>query len=175
MGRSASAEVGKNTCLPERERERLAHIDRYGQNILARIARGNPFSLIPHCAFSFGTLVSFDPCVSSAQCRTGGGLSQASHSACVYRTIVSTSSSRLPDSFTRVLEDASAGQGAAANSKAKTAMLSRAHNSIGNSVESKPFCLNLSLHGVAWSSRVAISHGAEQDAAAFISHPNPND
>ena len=137
-GSSLGLSGGRAEHVPPRES--LTHINRYRQNILARIVPGNPFPLIPHCAFCSGTLVRFDPCVSSVQCETSGGLSQASHSAGAYRI---NSIRRFepaaggPDSFARVLDGAFAGQGAAENFKAKTAVLLRSCNSVGNSFESK--------------------------------------
>ena len=161
-GSSLCLSGGRAEHVPPRER--LTHINRYRQNILARIVPGNPSPLIPHCAFCSGTLGRFDPCVSSVQCETSGGMSQASHSAGAYRI---NSIHRFepaaggPDSVTHVHDGAFAGQGAAENSKAKTAVLLRSRNSVGNRVESRLFSWNLSLHGLTWSSRVATSHEGE--------------
>ena len=68
-------------------RERRIHIDQYRQSILAQIVPGNPFQLIPHCAFSSGTLVAFDPCVSVVPRRADGSLSCLSRSVGVYNTV----------------------------------------------------------------------------------------
>ena len=103
-------------------RERRIHIDQYRQSILAQIVPGNPFPLIPHCAFSSGTLVAFDPCVSVVPRRADGSLSCLSRSVGVCNTVGirnHESADEVPDPLVRILGDAFLVQGAAANSKAK--------------------------------------------------------
>ena len=68
-------------------RERRIHIDQYRQSILAQIVPGNPFPLIPHCAFSSGTLVAFDPFVSVVPRMADGSLSCLSRSVGVCNTV----------------------------------------------------------------------------------------